>query len=72
METYVDLRYNTVAYFISTRPIIDLCLAVEGLPGEQFSQWWWEKEFLDLEGMWAASRAVNIASREEGEEGDKQ
>ena len=29
VETYVSFRQNTVAQFISTRTIIDLCLAVE-------------------------------------------
>ena len=39
VETYVSCRQNTVARFIATRPIMDLCLAEEQKPGPQVSRW---------------------------------
>ena len=33
VETYVSCRQNTVAQFIVTRPIMDLCLETEWRPG---------------------------------------
>ena len=33
IETYASCRHNMVAQFISTRPIMDLCLEAEQIPG---------------------------------------
>ena len=65
VETYISRHQDTVAKFIATRPIMDLCLAAERHPGSQVTNWWWEQDGLDLEGMWAASWE---AERMEGEE----
>ena len=54
VETYVSLQQNTVAQFISTRPIMDLFLVTERRPGSRVEKWWWEQDGLDLEGVWAA------------------
>ena len=35
-----------VAQFISTRPIIDLCLEVERHPGDRVAKRWWDKKEL--------------------------
>ena len=48
METYVAHRYNTVANFIATRSIVDLCLEAERLPEEQVYQRRREQDNLDL------------------------
>ena len=40
VETYVSCRQNTVIQFISTRPILDLCLAVERHPGSREAYLW--------------------------------
>ena len=40
VETYVSCRQNTVAQFIVTRTIMDLCLAAERRPGSmEVKQW---------------------------------
>ena len=36
-ETYALRRQNTVAQYIATRPILELCLATEQWPGAQVS-----------------------------------
>ena len=63
METYISCLQNTVAEFIATRPIMDLCLATERRLGSRVFNWWWEQEGLDLEGMWTADQE---AEHEEG------
>ena len=63
VETYVSRRQNTVAQFIATRPIMDLCLATEQRPGPRVSKRWWEQDGVDVEGMRTAARE---AERMEG------
>ena len=70
METYVSHRYNTVANFIATRPVMDLCLEAERIPGEQVYQRWREQDNLDLQEMWAAERAMDMTGTYNGEDGD--
>ena len=48
VETYIACRQNTVAQYIVTRPIMDLCLEEEQRPGTMVSQWWWDQECLYL------------------------
>ena len=56
VETYISCRHNTVEQYITTRPIMDLCLAAKLRPGTRVEMWWWEHEGLDLEGMRTADR----------------
>ena len=51
VDTYVSFCQNTVAQYIATRPIMDLCLAAKQRPGPRVEIRWWEQEGLDLEGM---------------------
>ena len=44
---------------------LDLCLAAKGRPGPRVATRWWEKEGLDLEGMW---KVTLEAQQTEGEE----
>ena len=55
VDTYVSHRQNTVAQYILTRPIMELCLAAERRPGKRVEMRWWKQEGLDLEGMRTAS-----------------
>ena len=50
-DTYVSRHQNTVAQYIATRPIMDLCLAAKRRPGTRVEIRWWEQEGLDLEGI---------------------
>ena len=51
VENYVSRRQNTMAKYIATRPIVELCLTAKRRPGPRAEMWWWEQEGLDLEGM---------------------
>ena len=55
--TYVTRRQNTVAQYIVTRPIMDLCERSDRSPGAYVSRRWWEKDGLDLEGVKKISAA---------------
>ena len=48
VETYVLRRQNTAAHYIETRPILDICLAVEQQPGAHVTRQWWDQAGLDL------------------------
>ena len=48
---YIACLHNTVAQYIGTHPIMDLCLAEERNPGLQISKLWWEKPALDILGI---------------------
>ena len=66
VETYISRLQNTVTQFIVTRPIMDLCLAAERIPGTQVSRRWWEQGSVDVEGMrTAAWEAERTEGREE-------
>ena len=41
VETYLYHLHNTVAQFIATRPIMDLCLAAERSLGSRITKQWW-------------------------------
>ena len=47
-ETYVLCRHNTVAQYITTCPILELCLAVERRLIARVSTRWWEQAGLEL------------------------
>ena len=46
VENYVSRQQNTVAQYIQTRPIIDLCLVTKRRPGPRVAMQWWEQEGL--------------------------
>ena len=57
METYIRRRQNTVAQYIATRPILDLCKAAERKWTTQVGMRWWEKAGIDLTGARKTSMA---------------
>ena len=44
----VTRRQNTVAQYIVTRPILDLCEKANRWPGARVSRRWWEQYGIDL------------------------
>ena len=50
METYIWRRQNTVAQYIATQLILDLCKAVERKRGERVGILWLEQAVIDLTG----------------------
>ena len=65
MVPYVYRQQNTVTQLITTRPIMELCLAEESRPESQVDNKWWDQEDLDVEGTQMADQEKK---REEGEE----
>ena len=62
--TYVTRRQNTVAQYIATRPILDLCERSVQRKGAWVSWRWWEQEGIDLE----RAREKAAAALDGGEE----
>ena len=48
--TYITSRQNTVAHYIVTRKILNLCERSACRPGLRVSRRWWKQDVLDLEG----------------------
>ena len=46
----VTMTPNTVAQYIATRPIMDLCERATRRPGARVSRRWWEQASIELEG----------------------
>ena len=60
---YILKRHNTIAQYIATRPIMDLCKKMVRRPGGWVSQRWWVKEGIYIAGTRA--QAVAEAAEEE-------
>ena len=72
VETYVSYRQNIVAKYISTRPIMDLCLAGKQRLGPRAEMRWWEQEGFVFGGDTDGSPGggVDGGGREDGWDGD--
>ena len=65
MEEYVPNRQNTVAQYIATRPILDICEEMVQMPGTWAAKRWWDNEGLEL----TLARVVAATREEEGGRG---
>ena len=65
---YIARRQNTIAQYIATRPIVDLCLAAERRPGMRLLWRWWDQPALDILGV----RAVHVAAEMGGDMGTEE
>ena len=50
MEAYIRKMHNTVAQYIATRSLLDLCNATDIMQGARAGIWWWEQAGIDMEG----------------------
>ena len=69
----ITKRQNTVAQYIATRLILDLCEKATRGPGARVSRRWWDQAGIDLEG--ARKQAADSTTRwetESEEESDKE
>ena len=48
VDTYVLHLHNNMAQYITTSPILELCLAEEWRPVAHVSQWWQDQYGIDL------------------------
>ena len=68
IRTYITQRQNTVAQYIATRPILDLCEQAIRRPGAQVSRRCWEQAGIDLEGARKQASVSAIRLETESEE----
>ena len=66
MEDYIRRWQNTVAWYIATRSLLDLCEGSERAPGMQVGMCWWEHTRINL--MRAREAVAAAAGRYGGEE----
>ena len=62
MREYVDVRRNTVAEWVATRPIYEDCVGAERQRGSAPRKWWWEQE-LGLDSDDAIGHSLSIKTR---------
>ena len=55
VETYVSCRQSTMAQYIATRPIMDLCMVAKRRPGPRVTMRWWVQKGVDFKGMRVAA-----------------
>ena len=70
MEKYTLHHQNTIAQYIATCPILELCLEAEQRPGFWVARRWWEHGVLELKGVRAAASAVEEHTKR-AEDGDE-
>ena len=67
MRTSILRRQNTVAQFIATRPILDLCKKAKRRPGAWVPRRWWEQTGVDwrgaMERVEAAAKAAEPGTK---------
>ena len=42
IRTSINARQNTVAQYIATRPLLDLCVVMTQIGGARVAMWWWD------------------------------
>ena len=67
IRTSILRRQNTVAQFIETRPILDLCEKANIQPGARVPRRWWEQTGIN----WKGARERAEAAAEAAEPGTK-
>ena len=68
MEEYIRRRQNTVANYIATWSLLDLCEVSERVPEVRVGMRWWEQVGLDLEGAQEAEAEAEAVAAEGGGE----
>ena len=71
IRTSILRRQNTVAQYIATQPIMDLCEQATLWTGAQVSRWWWEQTGIDLKGAREKAAAAAAETETESESKDK-
>ena len=61
MEEYIRRRQNTVAQYIATKSLLDLCEGSERAPGERLGIQWRDKAGINLAGERESATAIVTA-----------
>ena len=49
VRTSINTRQNTVAQYIATRPLLDICEGTTQIGGARVSMRWWDQKGVDWE-----------------------
>ena len=58
VDMYFLCHQNTISQYISTCPILELCMEAEWRLGEKVAKRWWDKIRLGLEVVWVEERVA--------------
>ena len=65
VRTSINRRQNTVAQYISTRPLLDLCKGEKHREGARLTMRWWDQTGID----WEKAKARGAETESESESG---
>ena len=62
VRTSINRRQNTVAHYIATRPLLDLCKGSKQREGARVTLRWWDQSGIDWEKSKAKETETELAS----------
>ena len=65
VETYITQKYKTVAQYIATRTILELCEEADWHSGEWVLKRWWDQEGKNLSGGGSSAATAEEIEDEE-------
>ena len=65
VRTSITIRQNTVAQFIATRPLLDLCKGATQRGGARVTMRWWDQKGIDWEKAKARGAETELESESE-------
>ena len=65
-------RHNTVAQYIATRPLLDLCEGAKHIGGARVTRRWWDQKWIDWETLKARLAETDSESEIDTEEEETQ
>ena len=68
IRTSINNRQNTVAQYIATRPLLDLCEGTNQIGGARVSRRWWDQKEIDWEKTKARVAETDSESETDTEE----
>ena len=60
VDTYFLRLQNTIAWYIVTCPILELCLVADQWSVKRVAWQLWDQEGIDMNGMWSAAWELDI------------
>ena len=68
IRTSINNRQNTVAQYIATQPLLDLCKGTNQIGGARVSRRWWDQKGIDWEKAKARVAETDSESETDTEE----
>ena len=63
VRTSINIRHNTVAQYIATRPLLDLCKGTTKIGGARVAMRWWNQKGID----WGKAKARGAETKSESD-----